>query len=48
MRTEVKLYWQSQAYEAPSVVPIWVSTEKGFARSSNMEDVGKDDEIEFY
>ena len=48
MKTDVKLYWQPQAYEAPSAVSIWVATEKGFARSSNMEDVGKDDEIEFY
>ena len=37
-----------QTYEAPYLEIIIVAAERGFSYSSNMEDVGKDDEIEFY
>ena len=48
MKTGVKLCCKQQTYETPSAEIIWVAIEKGFARSGHLEDVGKDDEIEFY
>jgi hypothetical protein len=36
-----------QTYEAPYLEIIIVASEKGFSNSSNMEDVGKDECVEF-
>jgi hypothetical protein len=36
-----------QAYEAPYLEIVRVASEKGFAHSGNMEDVGKDESVEF-
>ena len=47
MRTEVKLCCVQHAYEAPSMEIIGVATEAGFALSTTLEDVGKDEGIEF-
>lgn len=47
MKTKVGLCYKQQTYETPSVEIVCVATEAGFARSGNLEDVGKDEEIEF-
>lgn len=47
MKTEFKLHYKQHAYEAPSAEIISVATEKGFALSGSLEDVGKDEGIEF-
>ena len=47
MKTEVKLCCRQQAYEAPSAEIIRVATEVGFSLSGNLEDVGKDEGVEF-
>lgn len=36
-----------QAYEAPYLEIIRVAPEKGFSNSSDVEDVGKDESVEF-
>lgn len=48
MKTEAGLCHKKQVYDAPSAEIFWVAIEEGFARSGKLEDVGKDDEIEFY
>ena len=48
MKTNIKSCCKLHAYEAPSAETILVDTERGFAQSNKLEDVGKDDEIEFY
>ena len=47
MKTEVKQCCMQQTYAAPSAEIIRVATEKGFLLSGNIEDVGKDEEVEF-
>lgn len=47
MKTEVKLRCKQQTYEAPSAEIIKVATEIGFSLSGNLEDVGKDEGVEF-
>lgn len=47
MKTEVKLCCKQQTYEAPSTEIIRVASEKGFLLSGNIEDVGKDESVEF-
>ena len=47
MKTEFKLRCKQQAYEAPSAEIIKVATEIGFSLSGNLEDVGKDEGVEF-
>lgn len=47
MKTVVKLCWEQRAYNAPSVEIVRVASEKGFILSGNLEDVGKDESVEF-
>ena len=47
MKTEVKLRYKQQAYEAPSAEIVIVAIEKGFADSEDNEEVGKDESVEF-
>ena len=47
MKTEFKLRCKQQTYEAPSAEIIKVATEIGFSLSGNLEDVGKDEGVEF-
>ena len=47
MKTEFKLHYKQHAYEAPSAEIIRVATEVGFSLSGNLEDVGKDEGVEF-
>ena len=47
MKTVVKLCCKQHAYDAPSVEIVRVASEKGFILSGNLEEVGKDESVEF-
>ena len=47
MKTAVKLCCKQHAYDAPSVEIVRVASEKGFILSGNLEEVGKDESVEF-
>ena len=47
MKIAVKLCYKQHAYDAPSVEIVRVASEKGFILSGNLEEVGKDESVEF-
>ena len=47
MKIEVELCCKQQAYVAPSAGIIRVAVERGFSLSGDIEDVEKDEEVEF-
>lgn len=47
MKFESRICATMQSYETPNVEMVELAIEKGFLISGELEDVGKDDEIEF-
>ena len=47
MKVEVELCCERPVYEAPGAEIVGVDVEKGFSLSGYIEDVDKDEEVEF-